>query len=74
MLNANLFTAGWGITVNNPEQYPPTYPMHSKYLMAVNISVVPMDTCNATMFCNGPFPEGAFCAGDMNDGRDASKV
>lgn len=66
------FTAGWGMKA--PEHYPPGWPMLSKYLQAVNISVIPMNTCNATMFCNGASPDGAFCAGDMVDGRDASKV
>lgn len=53
--------AGWGVyDITDPELTT------SFYLMAVNISVIPLDICNGQQSYNGLLPPNVFCAGQVN--------
>lgn len=61
------FVAGWG-------KIDPDVEDISEELMAVNITVIPMEICNGTISYNGEIPNGTICAGYMPGGRDSCQV
>jgi len=62
-LNGTCRVAGWGTTKENGTVSP--------NLLAVNVDIVPIRTCNRTGIYDGMLRSQMFCAGAMEGGRDS---
>ncbi|XP_001656898.2 trypsin eta [Aedes aegypti] len=57
-------TTGWGTT-----EYD--LPMVTVELMAVNVTIQPIESCNGTESYNGTILDGMLCAGEITGGKDS---